>query len=87
MSSKWTGNVEGAFFNGEKFDRNRILLQPEWEVSGRSANSAYYVIGVDVGRKSCQTVATIVKVTPQSESTSLKTLVNIYTLNEAHFED
>ena len=23
--SKWTGTVEGAFFDGDKFDRNRIL--------------------------------------------------------------
>jgi hypothetical protein len=64
MSSKWTGVVEGAFFNGDKFDRNRILNQPEYEYSGRSSDKGYYVIGVDVGRKGCQTVATIIRIMP-----------------------
>lgn len=87
-SSKWTGNVEGAFFNGEKFDRNRILNQPEYEYSKRSSSQAYYVIGVDVARKGCQTVATIIKVTPQGvDGNTIKTLVNLYVLKEKHFED
>ena len=34
--SKWSGTVEDAFFNGEFFDRNRKLQQPEYEASGRS---------------------------------------------------
>ena len=34
--SRWTGTVEGAFFNGETFDKMRILQQPEYEYSGRS---------------------------------------------------
>ena len=49
--SKWSGTVEDAFFNGEHFNRNRKLLQPEYEASGRSASGAYYIISVDVGRK------------------------------------
>ena len=63
--SKWTGTVEGAFFDGEKFDRNRILQKPEYESSGRSNKEAYYVLGVDVGRRGCQTIICVVKVTPQ----------------------
>jgi hypothetical protein len=88
-SSRWTGTVDGAFFNGEKFDRNRILLQPEYEYSGRSSAQAYYVIGVDVGRKKCQSVATIIKVTPQIDGSSIKSLVNIVVLDEdeLHFEE
>ena len=62
--SHWTGTVEDAFFSGEAFDRNRILRQPEYEASGRSNKNSYYVVGCDVGRKGCQSVATIVKVTP-----------------------
>lgn len=53
MESQWTGSVENAFFDGEKFDRNRILQKPEYEHSGRSAAQAYYVLGVDVGRRGC----------------------------------
>lgn len=85
--SKWTGSVEDAFFDGEKFDRNRILLQPENEYSGRSSDRAYYVLGVDVGRVGCQTVITVVKVTPQVDGSSIKNLVNIFAFTEKHFED
>lgn len=85
--SKWTGTVEDAFFDGERFDRCRKLLQPEYETSGRSSKSAYYVLGVDVGRRGCQTVICVFKVTPQPEGPSVKSLVNIYDLNEDHFED
>jgi hypothetical protein len=85
--SKWTGTVEGAFFDGEKFDRNRILQKPEYESSGRSNKEAYYVLGVDVGRRGCQTIICVVKVTPQPQGPAIKSLVNIYDLNEDHFED
>lgn len=86
--SKWTGSVENAFFNGESFDSNRILLKPEYEHSGRSNKNAYYVLGVDVGRTSCQTVVTVVKVTPVSTGgPAIKSLVNIYVMNDTHFED
>lgn len=85
--STWSGTVENAFFNGEVFDRNRILNQPEYEYSARSNKQAYYILGVDVGRKGCQTVITVVKVTPQPSGLSMKTLVNLYTLEDDHFED
>ena len=85
--SKWSGTVEDAFFNGEHFDRNRKLLQPEYEHSGRAAAGAYYVISVDVGRKGCDTVITIIKVTPQPNGPAIKSIVNIYTLGDTHMED
>ena len=85
--SKWSGTVEDAFFDGEKFDRNRILQKPEYEYSGRSSNQAFYVLSVDVGRKGCQTVVCVFKVTPQTQGTSIKNLVNIYTSENEHFED
>ena len=85
--SKWTGTVEDAFFNGEYFDRCRKLLQPEYEASGRSNKNAYYVLGVDVGRRGCQTVICIFKVTPAGDGRSIISMVNIFDLNEDHFED
>ena len=85
--SKWTGTVEGAFFDGERFDRNRILQKPEYEASGRSSKLAYYILSVDVGRKGCQTVVCVFKVTPQPQGSAIKSLVNIYDFNEDHFED
>lgn len=84
--SRWTGSVENAFFDGEKFDRNRILLQPEYEFSGRSNKTAYYVLAVDVGRHQCQTIITVIKVTPQPMGDAIKTIVNIFDLYDDHFE-
>lgn len=85
--SKWSGTVEDAFFNAEIFDRNRILNQPEYEASGRNSKLASYVLAVDVGRKGCDSVICVFKVTPQSQGSSIKSLVNIYTLSDEHFED
>ena len=85
--SVWSGTTEDAFFNAELFDKHRVLLQPEHEYSGRSAKNAYYVISVDVGRIGCSSVACVFKVTPQPQGSALKTLVNIHTYDENHFED
>ena len=85
--SKWSGTVEDAFFNAEIFDRNSILNQPEYEASGRNSKLASYVLAVDVGRKGCDSVICVFKVTPQSQGGSIKSLVNIYTLSDEHFED
>ena len=85
--SRWSGTVENAFFNGEAFDRSRVLQQPEYEASGRSSAQSYYVVSVDVGRKGCDSVATIIKVTPQSFGSAYKSIVNIYTYRDEHFED
>lgn len=85
--SIWSGTVEDAFFNAEIFNRNRILNQPEYEASGRSSKLSYYILSVDVGRKGCDTVVCIFKVTPQPHGEPIKSLVNIYTMNDTHFED
>lgn len=85
--SHWTGTVDGAFFNGEKFDYNRVLQKPEKEASGRSSAHAYYILSVDVGRKGCQSVVCVFKVTPQVEGHSIKSLVNMFTFEDDHFED
>lgn len=85
--SKWSGTVEDAFFNSENFDRNRILKQPEKEASGRIGKGGFYVLSMDVGRKGCDSVVCVFKVTPQPQGVSLKQLVNIFTLSDEHFED
>ena len=83
--SEWSGDAENAFFSSEKLDKYRTLLQPEYEFSGRSSKTAYYVLGVDVGRKGCTTEVCVFKVTPLAQGGSLKTLVNIYSWEEEHF--
>ena len=86
--SRWSGDAENAFFSSQKFDKYRVLQLPEHEYSGRSAKSAYYVIGVDVGRIGCTTEACVFKVTPQpGGAPSLKNLVNLFTYEAEHFED
>ena len=85
--SIWSGDAENAFFSGDKFDKHRVLLQPEYEYSGRSSKNAYYVIGVDVGRIKCTTQACVIKVTPQPQGAALKSLVNIYTYEAQDFEE
>ena len=84
--SEWSGDAENAFFSSEKFDKHRVLLQPEYEYSGRSNKNAYYILGVDVGRFKCTTEVCAFKVTPQVQGSALKTLVNIYTYEAEDFE-
>ena len=85
--SKWSGTGDGAFFNGEIYDKNRVLQKPEYEYSGRSSSSSYYVLSVDVGRKGCDSVVCVFKVVPQQVGPAIKSLVNIYTYADDHFED
>ena len=84
--SEWSGDAENAFFSADIFDKHRQLNQPEYEYSGRSSKNAYYVLGVDVGRKGCTTECCVIKVTPQAQGSAIKTLVNIYSWDEEHFE-
>ena len=86
MESEWSGDAENAFFSSEKIDKHRVLLQPEYEYSARSSKSAYYVLGVDVGRLGCTTEVCVFKVTPQIQGAALKSLVNLYTYDAEDFE-
>jgi len=85
MESEWAGDVESAFFSLSAFDKHRVILQPEYEFSGRSAKDAYYVLGVDVGLLSDQTEVVVIKVTPHQKS-SIKSVVNIYSFAGDDFE-
>lgn len=87
MNSIWSGTVEDSFFDGEAFERARKLQLPEKECSSRPNPKVYYVLGVDVGRKGCETVVTVIKVTEQLQGPAFKSLVNLYVLEDWHFED
>ena len=78
--SVWSGDAENAYFSNDVFEKHRVLLQPEYEHSGRTSKNGYYVIGVDVGRKGCNSEASIIKVTPQPQGDAIKSLVCIYSL-------
>jgi hypothetical protein len=61
------------------------LLQPEKEYSKRSTKTAYYVMGVDVGRLDCTTEICIIKVTPHSKGVPIKSVVNLFSLDAKDF--
>ena len=42
--SEWSGDAENAFFSAEKFDKHRVLLQPEYEYSGRSSKFIFRIL-------------------------------------------
>jgi hypothetical protein len=84
--SIWSGDAENAFYSAEKFDKYRVLNQPEDEYSNRSSKTAFYVIGVDVGRIGCTTEACIFKVTPQPKGSAIKSLVNMFSYEAEDFE-
>ena len=83
--SVWSGDAENAYFSAQIFDKHRELNQPEYEWSGRSSKSAYYVLGIDVGRIGCTTEVMVFKVTPQIQGSAIKSLVNIYTYEAEDF--
>ena len=84
--SQWTGSSAGSFFDTEAFINNRQLNQAEFEAS-RETTSSYYVLSMDVGRKRCPSIITVIKVIPQTGGFSKKRLVNIFALHDMHFED
>ena len=71
--------TRAAVQRGESLDH--VLLH------GPPGKNAYYVLGVDVGRFKCTTEVCVFKVTPQSQGVATKSLVNIYTMQDEHFED
>jgi len=76
--SEWSGSSEDSFFRPELFDKYRILKVP----SARG----YYVMSVDVGRIGCSSVVVITKVMPQVKGGAFKSIVNLYSFDEDHFE-
>lgn len=87
MESIWTGSTENAYFNSELFDKNRTLSTPEYEANVKANKQSYYILAVDVARfKGCNTVICAIKVSPQIQGAATKTLVNMFTFNDMHFE-
>jgi len=83
--SRWSGDIESAFFSSERFDKQRKINQAEWKFSNRTSKDGYYVMGVDVGRFGCASEVVIIKVTPGAGDIPRKRVVNIYSFEEEHF--
>lgn len=84
--SLWSGSIDGAFFNPNKFDQHRVLNIAETKYNKGIAAKGYYIMGVDVGRLGDMTEAVIIKVTPAPTGVSRKQIVNIFTFEAEHFE-
>ncbi len=81
--SRWTGDSEKSYFSSTAFDKCREIMQAEWEYSARSSKSAYYILGVDVGRKADTSEVAVIKVTPQPQGAAIKSIVNFYSKSNA----
>lgn len=82
--SKFVGTSSEAWFDFEKIQKRRKLLNPENSAIVREDQNFYYIIAVDIARKGCQTVAAILKVFPEQE---FKTnLINLYVLGKTEDE-
>lgn len=86
MESKWTGDIESAFFDSQRFEKHRVLNIAEKGYNNKTNKNGYYIMGVDVGRFDCTTEVCIIKVAPSARSGALiKQLVNLYTIEAENF--
>lgn len=76
--SKWSGTSDGAFFDGNAFDKCRTLQKAELEPNDRAKGNSYYIISADIGRKGDLSAILVFKVIPQPIGPAQKNLVNIY---------
>ena len=77
--SIWTGGGDESWFDFDKLQRYRKIKNPEKHANFRVGSNQYYLISVDVGRLSDQTVACIWRVNILQDK-HYATLVNIFVL-------
>lgn len=75
----WLGGSEESWFDFEKISKYRKIKNPEWFQKFRGDKNIFYLISVDVGRLSDQTVACIWRINIR-ENKYYSTLVNIFVL-------
>lgn len=80
--SRFVGGSTQSWFDFEKLDRSRRIVNPETHEIVRAEIASYYIISVDVARLGCQTVATVLKVFPDNQNGYRINLVNIYILGK-----
>lgn len=85
--SRFVGSSNDAWFDYDKFLQYRRLINPEtkYTVRGGKDGDFFYIISVDVARRGCQTVATILKVFPNEERYRMN-LVNLFVLGKTEDE-
>ena len=80
--SRFVGGSDEAWFDFEKLYNNRKLVNPETHEKLRDGIESFYIISVDVARIGCQTVATVLKVFPNTVDGYKINLVNIFILGK-----
>jgi len=75
----WQGGSDESWFNFEKLSKYRKIKNPEWRQKFKGDNNIFYLISVDVGRLSDQTVAMIYRVNIR-DGKFYATLVNVVVL-------
>lgn len=87
--SIWTGGSNESWFDYDRLAVYRKLVNPESQANFNGSNDFFYLLAVDVGRVSCQTVVTVFKVY-RNQTGFRSNLVNLYVLgkndSERHFE-
>lgn len=83
--SRFVGTSSEAWFDFDKLSAHRRLVNPEFKETIRKGIDSYYLIGVDIARQGCQTVACVIKVFPQSERYTCN-LVNLFVLGKTDNE-
>ena len=77
--SIWSGSSNESWFNFDKLQKYRKLKNPELRANNRSSSSQFYLLSVDVGRLSDQTVVSVFRVNILNDK-YVATLVNIVVL-------
>lgn len=75
----WTGGSDESWFDYDKLSKYRLLVNPEKHQKPVSNSDFFYLLSVDVGRISCQTVVTVFKCFKRS-GTIFVSVVNIIVL-------
>lgn len=84
--SKFVGGAANAWFDYSQLLKNRKIVNPETHQIIRGNSNAFYIISVDIARLGCQTVATVLKVFPDTQLGYKINLVNIYILGKTDQE-
>ena len=83
--SRFVGSSNDAWFDYDKFLAHRRLVNPETHEIVREDVKSFYLIGVDVARRGCQTVAIILKVYPGGDRYTCS-VVNLFVLGKTESE-
>ena len=77
--SIWSGSSEESWFNFDKISKYRKIKNPETHAKYRASSNQFYLLSVDVGRISDQTVCCVYRVNVVNDK-YYATLVNLFVL-------